>query len=221
MTDRFLDTDTKPSKQKNASLLRQEIENNHSKGNTTFSKNSKLNFLTSSPADGNHSNTEKIRDKLLKGNFQPVSKFDDATVIPLQIFDKQVVLYTAILNNSSNTTPWDTLVIQAWEHIDVEDQGYYCCIKYRSRTIRKTPVSIKLRRRFNVPYLAVQFFCNLSNTTGLQKDLPAYVTLISDNTKEKCPNKDNLFIKIEYAYQHPGKLAVYAKVGMQRYVFTD
>ena len=211
MDNQYTYNATEPTKHLSTSSLGRENVNNQPKRNTTSFEKSKQYNLSHSLVKGYDRIAAKIRNNSLD-NSQQRLKFDEATLIPARIFDKQVLLYTAILSNMS--TPWDTLSIQGWENWELEDQGYFCCIKYPSGTIRRTPVSRKFKKPFKVPYLTRQFVCNLSRVIDLQKELPVAVTLIPNVTKDNCPNKDSVFVKIEYAYQHPGKLAVYAKVSI-------
>ena len=209
MYNQYIYNATEPTKHLGTISLGRKNVNNQPKQNATFLQKGNHYNQTYSPADWYDRIAAKIRNNSLDNPEQRL-KFDDATLIPVRIFDKQVLLYTAILSNTS--TPWDTLLIQGWENWELADQGYFCCIKYPSGTIRKTPVSRKFRKPFKVPYLTKQFFCNLSRVMDLQKELPVAVTLIPNRTRDNCPNKDSVFVNIEYAYKHPGKLAVYAKV---------
>ena len=141
-------------------------------------------------------------------------RFKVASLTPIQGFGREVLIYSAILGNSSHNTTWDRLAIQGWEMLNLTNQSYFCCVVYKSGIIRVTQVSVKISRFFKVELTAKQFICDVSHLNDLQKELPVFVTLIAAVAPSRCPTVGNLYARVEYAYQHPGEFVIFAKVSI-------
>lgn len=129
-------------------------------------------------------------------------------------FAYNMFLFSAVVSNSTASRPWDTIVLQGWEHQSYENRTFGCCIKYRSgemmavKTVRKIHWAYRSRTQMPVK----QYICR--NEKWESGDLPEMVTLSGTTASTGCHKLYNWYIKPTFAYENKYKIAVCAKVGV-------
>ena len=131
--------------------------------------------------------------------------------MPTQKFGRNVLLYSAIISNSTNNRTWDQLSIHGWEHANLTNQNYTCCVLYQSKARKAFPQILKIGRVFEVALRAHQFICDLiGHDTDDVKIVLA--TLIENSNITECPTDISVYVKVDYTYAHTNEIAIFAKV---------
>lgn len=127
-------------------------------------------------------------------------------------FSYDLFMFSAVVGNSSASRPWDTIVIQGWEHHSYENRTFGCCIKYvsgRFESVKKiTKIHWSYKDRTQMP--VKQYVCK--SDSYVPDDVPELVTLSGTSSKTSCHRLYNWYIKPTFAYENKDKIAVCAKV---------
>ena len=122
-----------------------------------------------------------------------------------------IFLFSAVVGNTSKTTIFDRVVINAWaDRKYSNDTNFKCCLRYKSRRL----VTLKLTSKINWAYMkytklqAKQYVC--PNPRGRQGDRVVGITLAYNKTK--CPMSGLWYVRPNYAFRHENEIAVCAKV---------
>lgn len=127
-------------------------------------------------------------------------------------FSYDLYIFSAVVSNSSASTPWDTIVMQGWEHQSYENRTFGCCIKYTSgrfeAVAKVTKIHWSYRDRTQMP--VKQYVCRSDRYVA--GDVPELVTLSGTSSKTGCHKLYNWYLKPTFAFENKDKIAVCAKV---------
>ena len=144
--------------------------------------------------------------------FNAIHGPDSPSLKRIKGFSYDMFLFSAVVGNSSSVKPWDTIVIQGWEHRSYENRTFGCCIKYKSgrlevvRQVRK--IHWQYRSRTQMP--VKQYVCRSENY--VPGDIPELVTLSGASSRTACHKLYNWYVEPTFAFEKKDQIGVCAKV---------